>query len=113
MKILILLFAVFMATSCFAAEDKAPLKPWEMEYKKPQEKPDLPIVKATAYCVTEVHNTKTGSEWEQEVYNQHFDAFYNPSIGAVESNAYRAGDKNSLFVFNKCMAKQGFPLTYK
>ena len=41
-----------------------------------------------------------------------FDAFYNPATKVVENNVAYVYQKPALFPFNKCMAQQGFPLSY-
>jgi hypothetical protein len=41
-----------------------------------------------------------------------FDAFYNNATKSVENNVTIAMNQPALFDFNKCMASQGFPLSY-
>jgi hypothetical protein len=67
------------------------------------------ISKAVSHCVIAVHNTHPTESWMQQYYTN-FDAFYNPASGAVQNNAQTVGDMKALFVFNKCMAEQGYPL---
>jgi hypothetical protein len=43
----------------------------------------------------------------------YFDAFYNPATKRVENNISLAYQQPALFYFNKCMASQGFPLSYE
>lgn len=66
-----------------------------------------PIVNAVKHCVDVVHNTKSGDV--VTLFYKEFDAFYNPSSGRVKNNAFRVGDQQALFAFNKCMTEQGFP----
>src|SRR4051812_41625018 len=70
-----------------------------------------PGVKAITHCVNVVHNTHPQEQYMGSYY-KHFDAYYNPATGTAENNAKLVGDQDPLFVFNKCMAQQGFPLTY-
>jgi hypothetical protein len=63
---------------------------------------DAGIVKVVKYCVDVVHSSGDGG----------FDAFYNPATGNVENNTLTVGEQSWLFIFNKCMAEQGFPLKY-
>src|SRR5579864_5975379 len=65
--------------------------------------------KAVKHCILVVHNTHP-SEAFMETYYQNFDAFYNPATGMVQNNARSVGDQKALFVFEKCMVEQGFPL---
>jgi hypothetical protein len=65
--------------------------------------------KAVKYCIDVVHNTHP-SEQYMETYYKNFDAFYNPTTGSVQNNALSVGDQKALFVFEKCMKEQGFPL---
>jgi hypothetical protein len=65
------------------------------------------IVQAVKYCVDYVHSASPGN-----YFYKGFDAFYNPATGNVENNVVYAGGQEALFVFDKCMAGQGFPLKY-
>ena len=67
------------------------------------------ISKAVSHCLSVVHNTRPAESWMQQFYTN-FDAFYNPAFGVVQNNAQSNGDMKALFVFNKCMAEQGYPL---
>lgn len=67
------------------------------------------INKAVVHCVNLVHNTHSQEQYMQMFYTN-FDAFYNPSTGNIQNNAQSNGDMKALFVFNKCMAEQGFAL---
>jgi hypothetical protein len=71
---------------------------------------DTDGVKAVKHCVSVVHNTHSPDQYEQHFY-QHFDAFYNPATGVVQNNAKFVGDQDPLFIFNKCMSENGFPMT--
>jgi hypothetical protein len=44
------------------------------------------------------------------MFYRHFDAFYNSADQLVHNNAYRNGDTDPLYQFNKCMAEHGMPL---
>jgi len=63
---------------------------------------DAVIAKVVKYCVDFVHSSS--------VYTG-FDAFYNPATGTVPNNALTNGEQRAVFVFNKCMAEHGFPLS--
>jgi hypothetical protein len=40
----------------------------------------------------------------------HFDAYYNPASGRVQSNVTMQFQRPTLFVFDKCMAEHGLPI---
>ncbi|HEX7683857.1 MAG TPA: hypothetical protein VF446_10045 [Trinickia sp.] len=64
--------------------------------------------KAIAQCVTRVRaSAPTG----QEEFYVRFDAYYNPGNGRVMNNVRYNGEAPALYMFNKCMASQGFPLS--
>jgi hypothetical protein len=65
--------------------------------------------KAVKYCINVVHNTRPSDQY-METFYKNFDAFYNPATGSVQNNAQSVGDHKALFVFEKCMKEQGFPL---
>jgi hypothetical protein len=67
------------------------------------------VVKVVNRCVNVVHNTRPAQPY-LEMYYKNFDAFYNPASGLVQNNAQTVGDMQALFVFQKCMTEQGFPL---
>lgn len=69
-----------------------------------------PIARAVSHCVAAVHQMKSDAVSAQ--FFKHFDAFYNPATQHVENNAVYVGDQQPLYEFNKCMALQGFPLSY-
>jgi hypothetical protein len=69
----------------------------------------MSVTKAVNHCVNVVHNVRPEEEFE-EIYYIHFDAFYNPITGSIRNNAQTNGDQLALFVFDKRMAEQGFPL---
>ena len=60
------------------------------------------IEKAVKACVEVAHSA--GYEY--------FDAYYNSASKSVENNITYVYQQSALFPFNKCMASQGFPLTY-
>jgi hypothetical protein len=62
--------------------------------------------KAMTHCLGVVHNTQSNDGMEK--FYKNFDAYYNPATGRVVNNAQTYGDSKAVFVFNKCMAKQGF-----
>jgi hypothetical protein len=68
-------------------------------------------VKAVKVCVGSVHKMHDTSQLHDDSYFKHFDAFYNPANGKIENNAYRNGDREPLYQFDKCMTEQGFPLS--
>ncbi|HEV2545910.1 MAG TPA: hypothetical protein VGU20_01095 [Stellaceae bacterium] len=70
------------------------------------------VAKAVEYCVNIVHKTKLSAEEAYlSSFYKDFDAFVNPASGLIENSARRNGDQKPLFIFNKCMASRGFPLT--
>jgi hypothetical protein len=71
---------------------------------------DAPGVKAVNHCVSVVHDAHTEPGFEH--FYKNFDAYYNAATGGVENNAQTYGDQKALYVFNKCMAQQGFPLKF-
>lgn len=74
---------------------------------------DAPIPKVVKDCVNAVHRTKLGpDDAYMASFYRNFDAFYNAASQSVENNARTVGDQKALFIFNKCMAERGFPLTY-
>lgn len=44
-------------------------------------------------------------------FSKNFDAFVNPIDGSVQNNAFRVGDQQAWFAFQKCMAASGYPLS--
>lgn len=59
------------------------------------------------HCIDIVHGTQ--DPIYQEFFHR-FDAYFNAANGKIQNNATVVGDQKALFVFNKCMAQNGFPL---
>jgi hypothetical protein len=68
------------------------------------------IEKTVTECVGVVHQAKPADQSYTRYYGQ-FDAFYNTVSGKVENNAAFSGAQPALFVFDKCMAQRGVPLS--
>jgi len=69
-----------------------------------------------SHCVDVVHKTSP-SPAVIDTYGpvitsfyKNFDAFYNPALEVVQNNAETIGSQPALFVFQKCMMENGFPL---
>jgi len=67
------------------------------------------VTDAIDFCVDEVHKHNAENDFEKKFY-LNFDAYYNPATDTVNNNAMRNGDQPPLYLFNKCMAKVGYPL---
>jgi hypothetical protein len=66
------------------------------------------------YCVEFVHAFPAYNQMDvttNKGFFKKFDAFYNSATGTVQNNATEVvGDTEPLYEFNKCMAREGFPL---
>ncbi len=69
------------------------------------------LKKAISDCVSQVHASAEGKAETYTNFFTGFDAFYNPANGRVQNNSQYVGGQPAVFMFNKCMTVQGFPLT--
>jgi hypothetical protein len=93
-----------MAMRLFVALLAATLLPYPALAQTPE------VEKSIKSCVELVHKIKAKNQFEDEFY-KNFDAFYNPATGLIQNNAYRNGDREPLYRFNKCMTERGVSLS--
>jgi hypothetical protein len=97
-----LLAAVFAWPASGATAESAP-RPLTVDQIENTEK-------TVTECVEVVHEVKPADPSYTRYYAQ-FDAFYNAVSGKVETNAAFSGVQPALYVFDKCMAERGIPLS--
>ena len=75
----------------------------------PQESMSL-LKKAISDCATQIRNSAEAKAETYTKFFSEFDAFYNPANDRVQNNSIFVGGQPAVFMFNKCMVSQGFPL---